>query len=224
MRSAQRIERFEPGAPGYHRDNAMTEAPRELQLNWHGPSRWPGLAHQGCYEDLEGAGIASDCGVYLWTVEHEGGFLIYTAGITRRPFRERFREHTREYQSGVYTIFDVPSLMRGERKKIWPGFWYRKRPPALEQEYERRKPELIVALDALLSAYRVFVAPLPPVPRVLKRVEAGIMNALYAAGGAASAVPDRGMALSPRWDSESPLLVRNTVGVVLHGMPLELEV
>ncbi|NJM42680.1 MAG: hypothetical protein HC853_19045 [Anaerolineae bacterium] len=174
-------------------------------------------------DDFGVAQVASNTGVYLWTVEHNLGFLIYTAGITRRPFQQRFREHTRAYQSGVYTVFDAADLARGERNKIWPGFWFRRRTPQLKAEYQRRASEIGDALEKLLSAYRVFVAPVSTTPRVLERIEAAIMNALYAAKGIPSIIPDRGMSLSPRWEQEPVLMVRSIIGFPLHGLPSEFE-
>jgi hypothetical protein len=49
------------------------------------------------------------------------------------------------------------------------------------------------------------------------------MGALYAAEGAPSRIPDRGMALSPRRKNESPILVRNTTSVLMHGLPTIFE-
>ncbi len=199
--------------------------PVVVELRWQGPFAWPGMAGSRRVTGLESAEVAGSCGVYVWTVEHEGGFLVYAAGETRRPFRVRFREHTREYRSGRYTVFNAAAMKRGERKKVWPGFWYSKqRRQALEQEYSQRSSEIARALDELLSSYRVLVAPLPPERRLLQRVEGAIMAALYAAIGPAAVLPDRGMALAPRWPSEAPIRVRSISPVLIHGLPDELEV
>ena len=151
------------------------------------------------------------------------GFLIYASGVTRRSFHRRFREHTRAYRSGVYTVFDAASRKRGVRQKIWPGFWFAKRAPAMQQRYERSAAEINDALQELLSTYRIFVAPLAPVPRVLERIETAIMNALYSAGGVAAEIPDRGMALAPRWQNERGFRVRNITPVLMHGLPTEFD-
>jgi hypothetical protein len=197
-----------------------------IELQWEGPFGWPGLPRSDevkCINDFDTAAVASAPGVYLWTVEHADGFLIYTAGITCRPFIQRFKEHTRYYRAGVYTIFDATSLKKGIRQKVWPGFWFRKRSPEMLLEYERRSKDIHVAAEKLLSHYRIFVAPVGLGRRILQRLEASIMSNLYAASGAASVVPDRGMALAPRWDTEQPILVRSFAPVLLHGLPLEFE-
>jgi hypothetical protein len=161
--------------------------------------------------------------VYLWTVEHGDGYFIYAAGITRRPFARRFREHTHAYLNGVYTIFDVPALKAGVRKEIWHGFWFKKRSVEKQNEYAQRANDIHRAAHELLANYRVFVAPVAPLPRLLERIEAAIMHTLYAATGPASVIPDRGMALAPRWCDEQPLLVRNRASVLLHSLPEAFE-
>lgn len=194
-----------------------------FDLRWEGPFRWPGLDAEGGARAFDEDPVAKSCGIYLWTVEHLDGFLIYAVGITRRPFARRFREHTQAYRTGVYTLFDIPSLKDGIRKEIWHGFWTKKRSRRRLVEYDRRREELRAAADRQLANYRVFVAPVGPVPRILQRIEAAIMDALYAAPGPASVIPDRGMALAPRRRQERPILVRNVVPVLLHGFPLEFE-
>lgn len=80
-----------------------------------------------------------------------------------------------------------------------------------------------MAAEQLLASYRVFVAPLDPAPRLLEHIEAAIMNTLYSADGPVSMIPDRGMALSPRWREEQPIIVRSVSPVHFHGLPAEFE-
>lgn len=203
----------------------MSHLPGAVELLWQGPFAWPSTGGCGTVSDLERADVAGCCGVYLWAVEHDGGFLVYAAGETRRPFRVRFREHTREYRAGRYTVFDAAAMRRGERRKVWPGFWYSKlRRPNLERDYSERSEQIAAALEKLLSGYRVFVAPLAPERRLLKRVEAAIMAVLYAADGPASVLPDRGMALAPRWPSEPVIRVKSVFPALIHGLPEEIDV
>jgi hypothetical protein len=209
------------GFTSMHSSEAATMS--VIELRWEGLFRWPGHSFQGEAKSLDDAMMVSRCGVYLWTVEHCDGYLIYTAGITCRPFVKRFREHTRAYLNGVYTIFDVPSLREGIRKEIWHGFWFKKRSIEKQKAYESRADELRMAANELLLNYRVFVAPVDPMRRLLERIEAAIMQTLYAAIGPAAVRPDRGMALAPRWSKEQPVLVRNVAPVLLHGFPREFE-
>jgi hypothetical protein len=199
------------------------ESSYSLELHWQGPFAWPGVMLKGLPNLLDDRQVALHCGIYLWTVEHAYGYLIYAAGITRRPFEKRFREHTRAYRAGIYTIFDVESLKNGVRTIIWPGFWFKKRSVEIEHEYETRAEETQKAAEDLLANYRVFVAQVPSTPRVLERIEAAIMNCLYLADEPASVIPDRGMALAPRWRDEPVIHVQSINPVVLYGLPAEFD-
>jgi hypothetical protein len=80
-----------------------------------GPFGWPKL------EDTQ-LPLPSKSGVYLMTVEHKDGYLPFGVGITRRPMRKRFMEHTRSFKAGDYNILDVNSAYTGIRKIVWKGW------------------------------------------------------------------------------------------------------
>lgn len=195
-----------------------------IELVWRGPFGWPGARNEVHVRDLGDSKFADHCCLYLWTVNYEAGFLVYAAGYTNRPFRVRFREHTRAYRSGVYTIFDASILKRGRREVVWPGFWFGRRSVSAEREYAERESEIRIAADRLLDAYRVFVASVEASQRVLQRIEAAIMNALYLASGVVGEIPDRGMALTPRRDSEDPIWVHNSCEQLIYGLPEQFQV
>ncbi|MFH1112913.1 MAG: hypothetical protein V1792_03245 [Pseudomonadota bacterium] len=201
----------------------MDGASPVIELLWEGPFRWPGYRNDGDVVQLSETTVGLNSGVYLWTVEHSRGYLIYAAGITRRPFVKRFQEHTRAYLTGVYTIFDVASLKRGVRNEIWHGFWFGQRSTEKQKEYSNRSEEIRSAAHELLINYRIFLAPVEPVKRLPERIEAAIMDNLYRADGSASVVPDRGMALAPRRHNEQPVIVRNISPVFFLGLPFEFE-
>ncbi|MEA4884037.1 MAG: hypothetical protein VB144_10370 [Clostridia bacterium] len=50
------------------------------------------------------------------------------------------------------------------------------------------------------------------------------MNNLYRQPSPFCDIPDRGMMLAPRWDSETPIIAENRCAVRLHGLPLYLEI
>ena len=199
------------------------EAQGSFDLHWHGPFVWPGVESEDLPDLLDNADLAERCGIYLWTVDHAGGYLIYAAGITRRPFGRRFREHTKAYRSGVYTVFDIESLRNGVRNKVWRGFWFKKRSAEMQREYEAHANDIRKAAEDLLANYRIFVAPMPTTARVLERIEAAIMSNLCAADGPAAVIPDRGMALAPRRRDETLIRVHSFSTAVLHGLPSEFE-
>jgi hypothetical protein len=194
----------------------------KIQLIWQGPFCWPKFDSASAASfDL----VPDDAyGIYLWTVEYRDGFLIYTAGITRDSFKNRFRNHTWNYLNGVYTLFNLVDLQQGIRTELWHGFWMRKRSTKKQKEYKSRREEIVEAARKQLSVFRIFVARIDRTPRILERLEASIMNALYTSAGPVSEIPDRGMRLAPRWQSERPVIVRNIVPVKLHGLPEYLTI
>jgi hypothetical protein len=189
----------------------------EIKVIWQGPYAWPKFESDSITSfDL----VPGDaCGIYLWTIEYCDGYLIYAAGITRRPFQKRFNEHTRAYLSGIYTVFDVGMLQQGIRTELWHGFWMKKRSPEKQKEYESRSYEIIDCARKQLSTFRIFLARIDPAPRILERLEASIMNALYETVGPISEIPDRGMMLAPRWENERPIIARNITSAKLYGLP-----
>lgn len=72
--------------------------------------------------------------------------------------------------------------------------------------------------------YCIFVATVIPESRLLERIEAAIMASLYASKEPMCIIPDKGMALAPRWPEEQPILIRNITSALLHGLPKELYV
>ena len=75
-----------------------------------------------------------------------------------------------------------------------------------------------------LEGLRIFAADIGTEPRILERLEASIMYSLYEQPSPFCVIPDRGTMLSPRWDSEDPIMVENNCAVKLHGLPRYLEI
>lgn len=187
-----------------------------MEVRWTGPYAWPTFEREAGLP-----AIPMHSGVYLWTAEYGEIYIIYAAGITRRPIPVRFREHTREYMAGEYTILDMAAMSRGVREEIWHGWGWT---PEKHRDYERRKRDLVVATRCQLAAFRVFVADIGPAPRILERIEAAIMNTLYEQPSPCCDIPDRGMMLAPRWDSEEPITACMQSEVEFLGLPSEIEI
>src|ERR1700722_15537707 len=77
------------------------------------------------------------------------------------------------------------------------------------QEFEERKPVILDAVRNQLRGFRIFRAGMGPEPRILERLEAAIMNALYNQLPPLCDIPDRGMHLAPRWASETSILIKS---------------
>ena len=189
---------------------------KAIDIEWTGPYAWPKFETES---DL--SAIPKHPGVYLMTSEYKTGYIIYAAGITRRPIPTRFREHTMKYLSGDYTILDMSAMKHGVRKEIWHGWGWT---PEKHKEYERRESELVNAAIKQLAAFRIFVADVGKEPRILERLEAAIMNTLYKDASPFCDIPDKGMMLAPRWELENPITVFMRCAVKLYGIPQQLEI
>ena len=181
----------------------------EMRASWLGPYSWPGFENENGLPELP-----AFAGVYLWTVEHADGYLIYLAGITVN-LRRRFKQHTDTYVAGGYTLFDMPEMKNGRRKEIWHGAewagWRWAERPERRTEFATRQDEIRDATNLQLRTFRVFAAQVDD-RRVRERIEAAIMNCLYAAPSPMCDVPDRGMRLTPRRSTEEPITIWNACG------------
>jgi hypothetical protein len=188
-----------------------------VEIAWTGPYGWPKYEAQCGLPPLPDAS-----GVYLMTIEYlGGGNIVYGAGLTRRPFNKRFREHTRHYMNGDSNILDAFDLQKGLRNQIWHGWTEAPRTsPQRHAEFETRKSELHEAVHRQISAYRLFVADLTDVPKALRiheRMEAAIMKMLSLPSNPFCHVPDTGLFLSHRRSSETPIHIVNRCGTLLLG-------
>lgn len=187
-----------------------------IEINWSGPYGWPQFETESNLHP-----IPKIPGVYLQTVEYQDGYLIYAAGLTRRSIPKRFREHTCKYMSGDYTVLDIAAMQQGIRSEVWHGWGWS---PEKRAEFEERKSIILNAVRKQLTGFRIFVADVGTQPRILERLEASIMNNLYQQPSPFCDIPDRGMMLAPRWNSENPIIAKNKCAVMLHGLPPCLEI
>ena len=147
-------------------------------LEWKGPFTWSYAPPDGLFSQE----CAKSSGVYLVTAPWNDGYVVWIAGITSRPFVQRFWEHTKEFLSGVYNILDADELTQCRRVQLWHGLWYRKDRFHRLDEFRARYLELAPHIARLLNSLRVFVAPTTLEMRFLERIEASIMDCLEAAG------------------------------------------
>jgi hypothetical protein len=68
------------------------------------------------------------------------------------------------------------------------------------------------------------IAELANEERTHERLEVSILNNLYRQISPISDIPDKGMQLSGRMDSETPTIVKNNCSVVIHGLSDLLEI
>ena len=187
-----------------------------IQATWIGPYSWPGFETEGDVQP-----VPHLPGLYLQTFEYQDGYMIYAAGLTRRPVPTRLTEHVRKYMNGEYNVLDVASAQKGIRKEIWHGWGYAKEH---RNEFEEKKPVILDAVRTQLEGFRIFIADVGEEPRILERLEASIMDNLYSQPSPFCDIPDRGMFLSPRLDSEEPVVFESNSHVKIHALPKRLEI
>ena len=110
-----------------------------LQITWNGPYAWPTFEGQTGLQS-----IPKLSGLYLQTFEYKSGYIIYAAGLTRRPVPSRFKEHTQKYMNGEYNVLDINAAQQGIRKEIWHGWGYAKKH---RDEFDERKLEILDAVQ-----------------------------------------------------------------------------
>ena len=184
------------------------------EIEWKGPFSWIGYENQNGLEK-----IPDTEGIYLWTFQYKDGYLVYCAGITKST-QKRFRQHTLEYKSGNYTVFNVSEAVKGKRAEIWHGWSYAK---THREEFHERKEEILNAVEEQLKSFRVFVAQFPE-KRERTRFEAAIMYNIYNSIEPWAELADRGMALSKRRKEEVTIVIKNISNVRFYGLPETLEI
>lgn len=194
----------------------MTYEATTIEVTWNGPYSWPAFEGEN---DLRP--IPKISGVYLQTFGYQDGYLIYAAGLTRRPVSTRFREHTQKYMNGEYSVLDIAAVKQGIRREIWHGWGYARKH---REEFEERRLIILDAVRKQLAGFCIFVTDLGREQRVLERLEASIMRNLYQQPPPICDIPDRGMQLAPRWDLEEPIIVKNNCAAVLHGLSAFLKI
>lgn len=184
------------------------------EIKWQGPFSWVG------YEDQNNLDKIPDInGIYLWAFQYRDGYVVYCAGITNSTKR-RFNEHTLEYNSGNYTVFNIREAERGKRVEIWHGWSYAREH---RDEFNERKEEILNAVEKQLKSFRVFVAQVPD-KRMRARFESAIMNNIYSSKELWAELADRGMHLSKRKKDELPIEIKNISNSKIYGLPEALEI
>jgi len=192
-----------------------------LELETIGPFSWI----SSCVDSpprVFDVSASSKCGVYLFTVPTTKGHLIYWVGQTSQPVRARLTTHSREFLAGTYNILDMAELREGKRTVLWRGLWWRKDSADRYEEYLLNAGQVAPLTLTQLRATHIYVIPSPKDRRLLARLEASIVNTLYADLEVGS-ILDRGYNLAPRWNTEDPVQIRLT-GSSFRGLPSVLEV
>jgi hypothetical protein len=181
---------------------------------WQGPFSWPG------FDQINNLMPIPDiAGVYLLTFEYNDGYILLGAGHTN-SMKRRFSQHKREYMSGRYTVLDVKSAKRGERKEIWHGWGYAK---AHQDEFFHHKKYILQAVENQLASYNLFITEVAD-KRKRERIEFAIIQTAYLSKEPWGDLVDGGMALRGRSNYEIPIEVKNICPHRIYGISEMLEI
>ena len=186
-----------------------------LAVDFKGPFSWPK------YEIENGLpSLPKHPGLYLQAADYKEGYVVYLAGLTRRPLIVRFKEHGNKYMKGEYSVLDMAAMRQGKRLEVWHGWGWTAEKRAL---FEHGQQFVTDAVHKQLRDFRIFVADVDTKGRILERLEAAIMMHLYNQPPPFCNIPDRGMHLSSRWKSESPITASVSASKKLYGLPEKFE-
>jgi hypothetical protein len=85
------------------------------------------------------------------------------------------------------------------------------------------REQILSAVENQLLSFRIFVAEVSD-KRIRERIEASIMLNIYHSKEAWSDLPDRGMFLKGRYNSEIPILLQDHSEHLIYGLDHEMEV
>jgi hypothetical protein len=161
-----------------------------MNISFIGPFSWA---------DASRAPEASEFGIYLWTVPLQSGHLVYYVGETGVSFSDRLREHNRDFFAARHCIYKAAEFARGEKAKLWQGFWGPGRKP--EAECRANRERFSKSAQEMLSVLQVFLAPFKTDKRIRQRIEGAILKSLYAVPGTFML---EGVIGQPRRNGEEP--------------------
>jgi len=186
----------------------------DIVLDWSGPYHFSSPAGPPIFE----APAAQGPGVYLWLAATSRGLLPHYVGETGRSVARRHYEHFRDYASGVYSVRDSAAFVAGREVFLYKGPLWRNDGWRAAQQVIDRFAEFAGHLSVSLAALRLFVAPLDAEQRVRRRVESGLIKALYALPEASRSLFPPGFRTLSR-SGDEPITVRHAGTHLLDGLP-----
>ncbi len=187
-----------------------------INLSWKGPFKWIDPRSNGIFASPEG-GLS---GIYVWAVPFQESYLAHYIGETKRSFCKRLVEHTKEYLSGAYRVYDPDLFLEGKKEALWEGMWGNG-PERKIGIFFRKYPELAPQIQKFVSLFEIFLIPMKEEKRIVQRVEAAIANHLYKQEGVVGTFQDSGVMYYPRRDTEEPITVNIESSIPILGFPKE---
>jgi len=175
-----------------------------VTISWLGPYVLiPQLGFECVFDRPE----AEDPGVYLWAVEHQGGYLINYVGQTRNNLKVRQRDDVVWGLGGREGKVADPMQFRQGRLVILHTFTF--------SQFLADYAQLSAQTYETYQIMRVFIAPISVDDTIRSQIESGIIRSLKAAGGSVADFLKNKNTVSP---SPTPLSAQITSGQHFHGL------
>ncbi len=155
-------------------------------------------------------------GLYLLTIEHEGGYLINYVGETGVNFRERpLRAGTAWSYGGRFN-----DQSKRSREMVDPDQFAQGRRVVTEtptrQEFSYDYSKYQAQLDKIYKSFRYFLAPTFESESIRKSMEAGIIRTLLCSND--EKIRNFLYNINPRKQSPYPLQITMKSSVLFHGL------
>lgn len=188
-------------------------------LAWQGPFGFTSHSAQ----PLLTASAGADAGVYFWAVRTVDGPRAHYVGEAGGSFAARHVEHFRAYASGIYNTRDADALAGGNDVILNEGALWRRRPPAAAQRFIDNFECFAHHTVRSINLIDIYVAAIECDQRTRRRLEGGLVTALYAAPPEMLRLFPPGYRVWRRNPVESPLLVQCDNPPDVPGFPTRFE-
>jgi hypothetical protein len=167
-------------------------------IEWHGPFTVAEVVD----ENNKQLPLIHTPGLYLWTIKHENGYLVYYIGeTTQQTLTIRLQQHVLAYLVGQKRIYEPTQFSKAEKVLIWGGTRYRSQRIDFADfinEYSRLAP----GIASLLQYFRIFLASSFLEQRIIRRIGAGIASNIRAKSGIIGNFQDADVRFESRLISE----------------------
>ena len=188
-----------------------------LSIEFLGPYSWHGAPDA---PSVFTAPVASQQGIYLWTIALPDGYITYYVGENGRSFALRMAEHFQEHAACMYTLYEPEQFARGTKVKLWPGRWGKEKRSIADCVSQ----SVVFArqIAATTQLFRFFLATTTCDRRIRQRAESGIADCLYNTPGMIGDFQDKGIRYCRRKETEQPIQFTIRCSSRLLGMPAEV--
>ena len=188
-----------------------------LAIEFLGPYSWHGAPDA---PSVFTAPVASQQGIYLWTIALPDGYITYYVGETGRSFALRMAEHFQEHAACMYTLYEPEQFARGTKVKLWPGRWGREKRSIAD--CVSQSVVFAPQIAATTQLFRFFLGTTTCDRRIRQRAESGIADCLYNTPGMIGDFQDKGIRYCRRKETEQPIQFSVRCASQLMGMPAQV--